>query len=145
MVSTRFTVAAVALAAVFLAVSIPVSQGWLLPGIGGGWPFGNPYYGVPCVCDGEGHLRPWVGAEIIATVDIVLVKEACAKAGIAFYENIQIYFYSGGQNNFCYGSIRPFFSFDLVVEFAQSVSFGPQAIWNACYYHGLPGFGSLWG
>ena len=40
---------------------------------------------------------------------------------------------------------RPFFSLDLVVEFAQTAKFGPQAIWNLCFFHGLPGFWGMWG
>ncbi|KAK9847604.1 hypothetical protein WJX84_005650 [Apatococcus fuscideae] len=144
MVSTRVAVAAVALAAVVLAVSVPVSQAWELP-ISGGWPFANPWYGVPCVCDSAGNLRAWAGAQIIGTVDISLIRQACSKAGVTFYENIPVYFYSGGNSDFCYGSIRPYYNVNAVVEFAETALFGQKTVWDACYLHGLPGFGGWWG
>ncbi|KAK9831669.1 hypothetical protein WJX74_005261 [Apatococcus lobatus] len=128
MLSKRVALSAVTVVAALLAICIPVAQSWDLPSVGGG------------------NLRPWVGATVVAQVDIALVKQACAKAGVAFYENIQLYFYSGGgSSNYCYGGIRPYFSTDVVVQFAQTASFGPQAIWNMCYWHGLPGFWGSWG
>ncbi|KAK9863685.1 hypothetical protein WJX84_005964 [Apatococcus fuscideae] len=144
MVSVRVTTAAVTLAAAFLAASVSMIQAWQLP-VSGGWPFADPWYGVPCVCDSEGNLRPWVGAQVIGTVDIGLVKVACSKAGVSFHENIQIYFYSGGNSEFCYGSIRPYYNINALVEFAETALFGQATIWDSCYLHGLPGFGGLWG
>lgn len=67
---------------------------------------GQPYQKHTPTSSTAGNLRPWVGAQVIGTVDIGLVKVACSKAGVSFHENIQIYFYSGGNSEFCYGSIR---------------------------------------
>ena len=67
---------------------------------------GEPYQKHTLTSSTAGNLRPWVGAQVIGTVDIGLVKVACSKAGVSFHENIQIYFYSGGNSEFCYGSIR---------------------------------------